>query len=94
MYTLRIEHAVVDYARWKASFDADPLGRRGSGVRAWRVLRLADNDRYVVIDLDFADRDAAVGFEQRLQELWKTPPAAAALDGAPRTWLLEAADQA
>jgi hypothetical protein len=52
MYVLRIEHSVPGYEGWKRAFDSDPLGRKKSGVRRYRVLRAVDNPNYVMIDLE------------------------------------------
>jgi hypothetical protein len=71
MCTLRIEHAVVDFATWKATFDRDPIGRRQSGVRAYRVFRPLDDARRVLIDLDFDAPAEAQQFLDSLQKLWR-----------------------
>ncbi len=43
MHVLRVEHGVSDYDAWKRAFDSDPIGREAGGVRAYRVLRAADD---------------------------------------------------
>jgi hypothetical protein len=43
MPTLQLEHAIKDFAMWKAAFDRDPSDRRGLGVRRQRVLRPLDD---------------------------------------------------
>jgi hypothetical protein len=53
MYVLRIEHPVPDFMGWKKAFDSDPVDRKKSGVRRYRILRPVDNPNYVMIDLDF-----------------------------------------
>jgi hypothetical protein len=70
MHILRIEHAVPDFDAWKHAFDIDPVGREESGVRAYRVLRAADDPNYALIDLDFDDRGAAEDFLAKLRALW------------------------
>jgi hypothetical protein len=70
MHILRIEHAVPDFDAWKNAFDSDPVGREEGGVRAYRVLRAADDPNYALIDLDFDDRGAAEHFLAKLRELW------------------------
>ena len=70
MHVLRIAHDVPDYDAWKQMFDNDPLGRAAGGVSAHRVARAADDPNHVLIDLDFADADAAEAFAERLRELW------------------------
>jgi hypothetical protein len=34
--TLQFEHAIKDFAMWKAAFDRDPIDRRRLGVRRHR----------------------------------------------------------
>jgi hypothetical protein len=68
--TLRIEHPVPDFDAWRRAFDADPLDRRGSGVRAYRVMRSLDDPGRVMVDLDFDGGDAAEAMRARLLELW------------------------
>jgi hypothetical protein len=53
MHILRIEHRVPDFGAWKKAFDSDPFGRKLAGVRRYRVLRLVDDARLVMIDLEF-----------------------------------------
>jgi hypothetical protein len=70
MYILRIEHEVPDYDNWKKMFDNDPLGRRESGVRRFRVLRSVDDPNFVMIDLEFDTADEVDRMQQALNELW------------------------
>jgi hypothetical protein len=69
MTILRIEHPVPDFERWKRAFDADPIDRRGSGVRRHRILRCADEPDRVELELD--DAEAAAAVLARLRELWR-----------------------
>lgn len=73
MYLLHIEHAVPDFAMWKAAFDSDPVGRARSGVRSYRVYRPVDDANYAIIDLFFDRQAEAEGLVASLQELWKGP---------------------
>lgn len=70
MHILRIEHAVPDYDAWKAAFDSDPIGRKQSGVRHYRVLRAIDDPNYVIIDLAFDSAGDAEAAQAALRELW------------------------
>jgi len=70
MHELRIAHDVPDYDAWKQMFDSDPLGRADGGVAGHRVARSADDPNHVLIDLDFADADAAEAFAERLRDMW------------------------
>jgi len=67
---LRIEHPVTDFDNWKMSFDADPLGREASGVLGYRVMRAADDGKYVLIDLEFRSAEDATAMLGSLEQLW------------------------
>jgi hypothetical protein len=71
MVTLRIEHPVPDFDAWRRAFDGDPLDRRGSGVRRYRILRSLDDPAYVMVDLDFDRRDEAEAMRSSLLGLWR-----------------------
>lgn len=94
MVTLHIEHAITDYDTWKRAFDRFADVRRVSGVLRHRVHRPTDNERYVVIGLDFGTRDEAAKFLHILTtRVWSTPANSPALAGAPQTRILELVDQ-
>ncbi len=89
MITLHIEHPVRDFDAWKSAFDSDPAGRDRSGVRRYVISRPVDQPRYVMIDLEFDDRDHAEAMLQVLQTVWRSPQAKAAVDGEIRTVIFE-----
>ena len=90
MATLHIEHAITDLDTWLGAFRAFAEARRGAGVRAERIQQPAGDDRFIVVDLDFDSVDAAAGFLRFLEtQVWTVPENAPALDGAPRTMILE-----
>ncbi|WP_411732061.1 hypothetical protein [Paeniglutamicibacter sp.] len=90
MYTLQIEHGVKDFEMWKGAYGADPLGRADSGVLAERIYRPVDDEHYVVLDLDFASREEAAEFLDRLRSnVWSTPAASPALASGPKTRIVE-----
>jgi len=70
MFVVHIEHPVLDYDRWKAGFDSDPVGRAQAGVRRHRVLRSADDPDVVVIDLELDTEAAARRMLESLHVLW------------------------
>jgi hypothetical protein len=70
MSILRIEHPVADYAAWKETFDSDPVGRQRLGVRCYQVMRPADDDRYVLIDLEFDTPEEAEGLLTAMRAVW------------------------
>jgi len=92
MHVLRIEHRVLDYDRWKAAFDSDPMDRKGSGVRHYRVARSVEQPDLVLIDLDFDSADDAAAMHEKLRDLW-AGPAASLLDG-PSARVLEHVESA
>ena len=73
MPTVRIEHAVPNFDQWKRAFDSDPVGRKASGVRRYRVLRAQDDPNLVMIDLDFDSAAEAAVFLQAMEKLWAGP---------------------
>lgn len=70
MYILRIEHPVADFDSWKNAFDADPVGRKKSGVRSYQVMRPVDNTNYVMVDLLFDTVKEAETMLDELRVLW------------------------
>lgn len=93
MPTLHIEHAIVDFGLWKAAFDRFEEVRKQSGVLGARVQRPVDDERYVVIDLDFATTEEAQRFLDFLTtKVWSSAEQAPALIGTPETRILEPAE--
>lgn len=92
MTTLHIEHPITDYQQWKAAFDrAEPL-RTDGGVVAHRVSQPIDDDRYIVVQLDFDDAGRANAFLDLLRtRIWTDPARAPGLGGTPRTMILRPA---
>jgi hypothetical protein len=70
MPTLRIEHAVPDFAGWKRAFDSDPADRKGSGVRRYKVSRSVGDPNYVMIDLEFDSLGEAEGLLAKMRRVW------------------------
>jgi hypothetical protein len=89
MPIVQIEHPVRDYASWKAAFDRDPVHREASGVRRYRVYRPVDDKDYIAVDLEFDDLPRAEAFRVALEDLWRSPQAAATLGGQPRARVVE-----
>jgi hypothetical protein len=84
MPVLQIEHPIRTFDAWKAAFDGDPVGRRAGGVRRYRIYRPVDDPSYVAVDLEFDDQASAESFRSALEQLWRSPRAAAVLGGTPR----------
>lgn len=92
MYTLQIEHGIKDFGMWKAAFDRDPVDRAASGVVGHRISQPVDDSHYVVVELDFKERGQAEQLLATLKDrVWSSSTAAPALNGAPRTRILESA---
>jgi ribosomal protein L35AE/L33A len=70
MIVLQIEHLVPDFAGWKKAFDSDPVDRKQSGVRAYRISRTTDNPNYVIIELEFDNLPEAEKMLGNLKKLW------------------------
>ena len=71
MIILQIEHPVPDYSSWKKAFDIDPVNRKQSGVKSYRIFRQTDNPNYVIIELEFDKLDKAKGLLAAMQTIWK-----------------------
>ena len=92
MYTLQIEHRIKDFGMWKSAFDRDPVDRAASGVTAHRISRPVEDAHYVVVELDFESLAQAEALLANLQAtVWNSAAAAPALQGAPKTRILESA---
>ena len=92
MYTLQIEHGIKDFGMWKMAFDRDPVHRVASGVTAHRISRPVEDPHYVVVELDFEQQAQAEALLANLQaNVWNSSAAAPALQGAPKTRILESA---
>lgn len=89
MTTLRIEHPITSFDIWRAAFSRFASARADGGVLATRICRPTDDDKYVLIDLDFTTVDQAQAFQQFLRtRVWATPNTAPALAGPPVTRIL------
>lgn len=90
MYLLRIEHPVPNFDGWKAAFDSDPIDRAASGVSAFRICRPIDNDRYILVDLEFSTLEQAEAALEKLQALWKRVDVVSG--GTPQTRILRVSE--
>lgn len=70
MVTLRIEHKIASYEGWRKAFDSDPIDRKKSGVKQYRIYQPADDEKYIIIDLDFENIENAVAALEALKILW------------------------
>ena len=70
---IRMRYELDDYAAWRTIFDRDPLDRKGSGVRSYRISRDVEDDSAVLVDLDFDTVDEAGAFLVRLRALLADP---------------------
>ena len=94
MATLHIEHAITDLATWQRAFDRFADRRRAAGVVAQRIHQPVDDDRYVIVQLDFPSTAQAAAFRGFLEtQVWSTPASSPGLAGSPRAVVLGAVDQ-
>ena len=70
MVILQIEHPVLNFDAWKQAFDSDPVNRKQSGVRYYRILRPIHNLNYAIIELEFDSIDKAEGLLAAMREVW------------------------
>ncbi len=89
MATLHIEHAIADLDTWLGAFDRFGEARRRAGVTVERIHQPVDDDRYIVVQLDFATVDAAHDFKHFLQTVgWQSQDLSPGLAGAPTARVL------
>ena len=67
---LQIEHAVPNFDGWRKAFESDPINRKKSGVRRYRIFRPSDDPNYVIIDLEFDNLREAENTLAALRNLW------------------------
>jgi hypothetical protein len=90
MITLQIEHPISDLRIWKAAFGRFAERRRQGGVCGERVQHPVDDDRYVLVDLDFPTGEEAQRFLEFLETtVWASRDSSPALAGTPLTRILE-----
>jgi hypothetical protein len=71
MIILHIEHIVMNFDNWKASFDTYESFRQQSGVQRYRVSRPTDNPDVVMIDLEFDNLSDAEALLTGVQQVWQ-----------------------
>ena len=92
MPTLHIEHPISDLGTWLGAFDQFAEARRGAGVTAQRVHQPVDDDRYIVVQLDFTTVEEAEQFKGFLESVvWQSPDLSPGLDGTPLARVLREA---
>ena len=87
MAILRIQHPVPDFDGWKRAFDSDPVDRKGSGVRRYRVHRSTTDPLFVMIDLEFDTVAEAESLLANMRRLWAGSAAGVMRD--PEAWIAE-----
>jgi len=71
MTVLHIEHPVPNYDGWKKAFDSDPMNRKNSGVKKYRVYRSLKEPNLVAVDLEFDDHANAEKMLAALKIMWQ-----------------------
>jgi hypothetical protein len=93
MATLQIEHPITDLDTWLGAFNGFAEARRNAGVRAQRVRQPDGDPRYIVVDLEFDDLEAAQGFKGFLEGVvWQSKDLSPGLDGVPTARVLDDVD--
>lgn len=87
MVILQIEHKIPNFEGWKKAFESDPINRKQSGVRRYRIYRPSEDQNYVIIDLEFESLKEAEDTLAKLQNLWKKVEGTVMMN--PQTRLLE-----
>lgn len=90
MVLLRIQHGVPNFDGWLRAFNADPVDRKGSGVRRYTIYRLAADPLLVGIDLELDTLPEAERLLEKLRRLWTGPGGAVMRN--PEAWIFEAVE--
>jgi hypothetical protein len=89
MPTLHIEHQISDLDTWLGAFGGFAEARRGAGVTAERIHQPVEDDRYIVVQLDFATVEAAREFKNFLEGVvWQSRDLSPGLAGTPTARIL------
>jgi hypothetical protein len=70
MIVLQIEHPVQSFEEWKKVFETDPIDRKKSGVRRYRIFRPINHSTHVIVDLEFENLELAENALAALQKVW------------------------
>lgn len=70
MLILQIEHLVQDFTGWKKAFDNDPLNRKQSGVRSYRIFKTIANPNDIIVELEFDNIQEAEKMHEKVKQLW------------------------
>ena len=70
MIVIHIEHPVPSFEGWLKAFAADPIDRKSSGVKSYRLYRSSANPNYVAVELEFDNLTDAENTLKKLQGLW------------------------
>jgi hypothetical protein len=89
MATLHIEHPITDLETWLGAFGRFGGARAKAGVKNERIHQPVDDDRYILVELDFDTTEQAEAFKGFLAtNVWSNPEASPGLDGTPRARVL------
>jgi hypothetical protein len=90
MATLHIEHPISDLDVWLAAFQQFAEARRGAGVTAQRIYQPVEDDKYILVQLDFDSAEAAAAFKSFLETVvWASTENSPGLAGTPHARVLE-----
>lgn len=93
MATLHIEHSINDLKTWLTAFGKFAEARQKGGVRTCRIYQPVDDDKYILIDLDFDTVDEAERFRRFLElNVWSSQATSPGLAGNPQTRVLVAVE--
>lgn len=93
MVTLHIEHPITDLDTWLGAFTKFADARKNAGVREQRVRQPVGDPRYIVVDLEFDDSEAAHAFKEFLEGVvWQSEDLSPGLDGVPTARVLDDVD--
>jgi hypothetical protein len=88
--TLHIEHPISDLGTWLTAFARFGDAREEAGVVGQRIYQPVDDDKYIVVALDFETTGRAAEFKEFLETVvWESRDLSPGLAGTPQARLLE-----
>jgi hypothetical protein len=88
--TLHIEHPISDFATWLSAFARFADARSDAGVLAERIYQPVDDNKYLVVQLDFETIENAAKFKAFLETVvWQSRELSPGLAGTPRARVLQ-----
>jgi len=92
MIVLRLEHNTPNYEGWKKVFDSDPINRKQSGVKGYRIYRSIEDQNNVALEFEFSTLSEAQKALTALDDFWESTAGSGVIN--PKVQLLDIVESA